>query len=67
VGVTAAGTIAAIAGVALDLRDEKILELSWVLRNTSRAEFIFSSSGRFTLSTLNDTAHLSDPKTVTLR
>lgn len=68
VGVTSAGTIAAIAGIALDLRDEKILELSWVLRNTSQAEFFFSSSsGRFTLSSLNDTAHLTDPDMVTLR
>ena len=58
------GPVAAAMGAALNLDDEKTLELSWVVRNAAYAEFLFSS-GRFSLMTFNAVPHLTDPHSLT--
>ena len=58
------GPVAAATGFALNLDDEKTLELSWVVRNTAYAEFLFSR-GRFSLVTFNAVPHLTDPHLLT--
>lgn len=58
------GPVAAAMGFALNLDDEKTLELSWVVRNTAYAEFLFSR-GRFSLVTFNAVPHLTDPHLLT--
>ncbi len=57
--VTSGGPVAAALGMVLELGDEKVLEASWVVRNTSVSEFLFSSD-RFSLRTFNALPHL-DP------
>lgn len=57
---SSAGPVAAAMGSALNLDDEKTLELSWVARNAAYTEFLFSR-GRFSLVTFNALPHLSDP------
>jgi broad specificity phosphatase PhoE len=54
---TSGGVVAAATGHALDLGDEKIIELSWRVRNATVSELLFSSRG-FALLTFNSTAHL---------
>lgn len=63
--ITSAGPIAVAVQKALGASSMKTLELSWVLRNCSLAEF-FSSQGRFSLSSFNVHPHLS-PKHLTYR
>ena len=58
------GPVAAALGVALSLDDEKTLELSWVVRNASYTEFLFSR-GRFSLVTFNAVPHLTSPHLLT--
>ena len=58
------GPAAAAVGVALNLDDEKTLELSWVVRNAAYTEFLFSR-GRFSLVTFNAVPHLTSPRLVT--
>lgn len=58
------GPTAAAMGFALNLEDEKTLELSWVVRNTAYSEFLFSR-GRFSVMTFNSVPHLTDPQLVT--
>ena len=55
---TSGGPVAAALGVALNLEDEKTLELSWVVRNAAYTEFLFSR-GRFSLVTFNAVPHLT--------
>jgi broad specificity phosphatase PhoE len=55
---TSGGPVAAALGVALNLEDEKTLELSWVVRNAAYTEFLFSG-GRFSLVTFNAVPHLT--------
>ncbi len=72
---TSGGAAAAALGHALALADEKIIEISWWVRNAAVSEFLFSSrSGngdssaaplRWTLHTFNATPHLGDPQQVT--
>ena len=59
VSFTSAGAVAAAAGRALELADPAVLELSFVLRNGSVSECLFSSAGRFSLLSLNQIEHLS--------
>ena len=58
------GPVAAAMGHALNLDDEKTLELSWVVRNTAYTDFLFSR-GRFSLVTFNALPHLATPDLVT--
>ena len=55
--VTSGGPVAAATGRALDLDDEKTLQISWQVRNASCSEFIYSGD-RFSLLSLNQTGHL---------
>ncbi len=63
---TSAGTIATIVGQVLDLKNEKVLEMSWNLHNATFTRILFSSTGRFSLSTFNQSPHLT-PETLTYR
>ena len=58
VAFTSGGPIAAAVGMALNLGDEQTLELSWMIRNTGYAEFLFSQ-GRFSLAAFNTHPHLA--------
>lgn len=58
------GPVAAAMGFALNLDDEKTLELSWVVRNAAYTEFLFSR-GRFSLLAFNAVPHLTDPASLT--
>ena len=58
------GPVAAAMGFALNLDDEKTLELSWVVRNAAYNEFLFSR-GRFSQVSFNAVPHLTDPHLVT--
>ena len=55
--VTSGGPVAVAAGYALNLTDEKIIELSWNIANSSITEFLYSK-GRFSLISFNTTPHL---------
>ena len=61
VAFSSGGPVAAAMGLALNLDDEKTLELSWVVRNAAYTEFLFSQ-GRFSLVTFNAVPHLTDPR-----
>lgn len=54
---TSGGAIAAAVGRALDLNDEKTLELSWIIRNSAYTEFAFNAR-RLTLLEFNALPHL---------
>lgn len=54
---TSAGAIAAAAGQALNLEDEKVMEMSWLIRNTTYSDFLFKD-GKFSLRTFNANPHL---------
>lgn len=64
VAFTSGGVIGVVLGLALDLRDEQIMELSWAIRNASWSEFRFGA-GRFSLSVFNATPHLLRPELLT--
>lgn len=63
---TSGGVIAAAVRLALDLADQRTLELSWTSRNASYTEFLFSSE-RFSLSSFNNHPHLEDENLLTYR
>ena len=54
---TSAGPISTAVQLALDLSDTKALELSWLVRNGSCNDFLFSGE-RFSLGTFNTHSHL---------
>jgi len=62
--ITSGGPVAVAMGQALNLDDEKTLELSWMVRNAACTEFLFSR-GRFSVVTFNGLPHLADPSLVT--
>ena len=64
VAFSSGGPVAAAMGLALNLDDEKTLELSWVVRNAAFSEFLFSR-GRFSLMAFNATPHLTNPRLLT--
>jgi broad specificity phosphatase PhoE len=64
VAFSSGGPVAAAMGLALNLDDEKTLELSWVVRNAAFNEFLFSP-GRFSLMTFNAVPHLTNPQLLT--
>jgi len=61
---TSGGPVAAAMGLALNLDDEKTLELMWLVHNASYTEFLFSR-GRFSLMTFNAVPHLTIPRLLT--
>lgn len=63
---TSGGPIAVAMQRALQLSPENTLEVSWMSRNSSWSEFLFSGE-RLTLSSFNSHAHISDPTMLTYR
>ena len=63
---TSGGPIALAMQRALKLSAEVTLETSWMSRNASWSEFLFSGD-RFTLSTFNAFEHLDNPTMLTYR
>ena len=63
---TSGGPIAVAAGLALGIKDEPILELSWNSRNASYSDFLCSGE-RFSLSSFNSFPHLDDAGLLTYR
>lgn len=55
---TSGGLIAAVLGCILDLKDDKIVDINWQIKNTSITELKLSS-GRLHLSVFNATPHLT--------
>jgi broad specificity phosphatase PhoE len=54
---TSGGLIASILGLVLDLKDDKVVDINWQIRNTSITELKLSS-GRLLLREFNATPHL---------
>lgn len=63
---TSGGPTAVAMQRALRLSQESTLQVSWMSRNSSWSEFLYSVE-RFTLSSFNVHAHLDDPKMLTHR
>ncbi len=63
---TSGGPIAVVLQRALRLSPESTLQVSWMSRNSSWSEFLYSAD-RFTLSSFNVHAHLDDPAMLTHR
>lgn len=59
--ITSAGPVAATLGYALELKDEKIIELSWLIQNTALSEFRYAE-GRLMLKSFNATPHLQEAR-----
>jgi broad specificity phosphatase PhoE len=64
--VTSGGPIAVAMQRALNLSPQHTLEVSWMSRNCSWSEFLYSKD-RFTLSAFNSHAHLKDAAMLTYR
>lgn len=64
VAFTSGGTIAAAVGQTLAIADDKILELSWRVRNAACTELLLSE-GQLILNAFNTVAHLADPRLLT--
>jgi len=64
--VTSGGPIAVAMQRAMQLSDERTLNVSWMSRNSSWSEFIYSGE-RFTLSSFNCHAHIDDAAMLTYR
>jgi broad specificity phosphatase PhoE len=63
---TSGGPIAVAMQRALHLSPEATLQVSWMSRNSSWSEFLYSAD-RFTLSSFNVHGHLDDPAMLTHR
>ena len=63
---TSSGPTAAAARVALGLTPLKTLDVTWMPRNASYSEFLFSGE-RFTMATFNCVPHLEAPELLTYR
>jgi len=64
--VTSGGPIAVAMQRALNLSPQHSLQISWMSRNCSWSEFLYTGD-RFTLSAFNTHPHLNDPATLTYR
>ncbi len=64
VAFTSGGATAAAVGTVLGIGDEKVLELSWRVRNAAVTEVLFSR-GRLSLETFNTTPHLREKRLLT--
>lgn len=62
---TSGGVMAVAVGRALGLDDERVMELSWRIRNASYSRFLISGE-RFSLDTFNETPHLNDHQMLTM-
>jgi broad specificity phosphatase PhoE len=63
---TSGGPISVAVQRALQISSEKTLDASWMSRNSSWSEFLYSA-GRFTLAAFNSVAHIDDPAMLTYR
>jgi broad specificity phosphatase PhoE len=63
---TSGGPTAVALQRALDLSPQRTLEASWMVRNSSWSEFLYSAK-RFTLSSFNVHEHVTDPAHLTYR
>jgi broad specificity phosphatase PhoE len=63
---TSGGPTAVALQRALDLSPQSTLQASWMVRNSSWSEFLYSAQ-RFTLSTFNVDAHITEPAHLTYR
>jgi broad specificity phosphatase PhoE len=63
---TSGGPIAVAMQRALHLSSEKALQVSWMSRNSSWSEFLYSAE-LFNLSAFNVNGHLTDPEMMTYR
>jgi len=63
---TSGGPIAVAMQRALRLSPESTLQVSWMSRNSSWSEFLYSDD-RFTLSAFNAHGHIDDPTMLTYR
>ncbi len=61
---TSGGATAAIIGLVLGLCDDRILDLSWRVRNGALTEILFSEE-RLTLDSFNATPHLAEERLMT--
>ncbi len=64
VAFTSGGTVSSAAGWLLGLDDDRVIDLSAVLRNTALTE-VFHSGQRRGLVSFNALPHLPDPQTIT--
>lgn len=62
---TSSGPVAVAVGRALGLGDERMIELSWVVRNIAVSEILFTGS-RFSLKSFNGLPQLADRELTTL-
>ena len=63
---TSGGPVAVAMQRALHLSADDTLHLTWMSRNSSWSEFLYSGE-RFSLSTFNSHAHIADPAMLTYR
>jgi broad specificity phosphatase PhoE len=63
---TSGGPIAVATQRALHLSPESTLQMTWMSRNSSWSEFLYSAE-RFTLSSFNIHEHIADPQMLTYR
>jgi len=63
---TSGGPIAVGTQRALHLSSESTLQMTWMSRNSSWSEFLYSTD-RFTLSSFNIHEHIADPAMLTYR
>jgi broad specificity phosphatase PhoE len=63
---TSGGPIAVAMQRALHLSPENTLQMTWMSRNSSWSEFLYSAD-RFTLSSFNIHEHIADPAMLTYR
>jgi broad specificity phosphatase PhoE len=63
---TSGGPNAIAVQRALQLTPERTLQVSWMSRNSSWSEFLYDAE-RFTLSSFNSHAHITDPAMLTYR
>jgi broad specificity phosphatase PhoE len=61
---TSTGPVAAALDLSFNLDDERMLEMSWQLRNTAVSEFVFSEP-RFSLNIFNALPHLTTAELIT--
>jgi hypothetical protein len=63
---TSGGPTAVALQRALDISPQRTLEASWMARNSSWSEFLYSAK-RFTLSSFNVHGHITEPAHLTYR
>lgn len=66
IAFTSGGSIAGIVQCALALSNEKTIEMSWMVKNSSITELAFNAD-KFTLSAFNAIPHLQSERLITYR